>query len=482
MSEISKAAQVANLANEVVSVKDFGAVGDGVTDDTAAIQAAITASSGTSTIVFPYGTYLVSSEIDFNTGATGPKVDGMGSTIKAIAAMTNVVSISGPTKLDTNFKNLRIDGNNIATNCFYASFVVEMSSCIENIKAVKATDKGMIFDGCQVGRFSGLVAELNGGTGFQIESCNGAIFTGVRANVNTGNGITIQKGSTGFSSGVTIHKLDCEVNGENGVKVVDTTSPVRLSGWVESNAKDGILIQGSARNVTVESMNVIGEEGSSNYRAIRIQDGAKGCSIRNCLFNKKSGSDAYSVVEDESTSTSYFNDISDNFSGVAVNKAASVRDDYFNGDLTSKMTSFGTLGKGGYVVGGESFVIPAGGSITLTFAPSGTYNIAGSGDRGAYMISIDMIGHVSVYDQCVYKKYDVFMAGGNGNAYDPSSTERLAYGDTVRGNNITINTPTVVNNNNIRVVISNANTNAYTGCLSWENVMTTTGHLTLTIT
>ena len=49
---------------ETVSVKDFGAVGDGVTDDTAAIQAAIS-SLGTvgGTVNFPTDTYLISSPI-----------------------------------------------------------------------------------------------------------------------------------------------------------------------------------------------------------------------------------------------------------------------------------------------------------------------------------------------------------------------------------------------------------------------------------
>ncbi len=47
------------------SVKSFGAVGDGVTDDTAAIVAAINAATADQPVVyFPPGTYVVSQRID----------------------------------------------------------------------------------------------------------------------------------------------------------------------------------------------------------------------------------------------------------------------------------------------------------------------------------------------------------------------------------------------------------------------------------
>ena len=49
---------------ESVSVKDFGAVGDGVTDDTAAIQAALLAGK---IITFPAGTYLINDALSLNT-------------------------------------------------------------------------------------------------------------------------------------------------------------------------------------------------------------------------------------------------------------------------------------------------------------------------------------------------------------------------------------------------------------------------------
>jgi hypothetical protein len=53
---------LANRFADVVNVKDFGAVGDGVADDTAAIQAAVAASGG-KTIFFPTGTYIVNNNI-----------------------------------------------------------------------------------------------------------------------------------------------------------------------------------------------------------------------------------------------------------------------------------------------------------------------------------------------------------------------------------------------------------------------------------
>lgn len=55
---------VQSKLDETVSVKDFGAVGDGLTDDTSAIQAAINSfPTGKGTILFPSGSYLVTSTI-----------------------------------------------------------------------------------------------------------------------------------------------------------------------------------------------------------------------------------------------------------------------------------------------------------------------------------------------------------------------------------------------------------------------------------
>lgn len=54
---------VESRLKDFVSVKDFGAVGDAVADDTAAIQAAIDSLTNGGTVYFPPGTYIVTSTI-----------------------------------------------------------------------------------------------------------------------------------------------------------------------------------------------------------------------------------------------------------------------------------------------------------------------------------------------------------------------------------------------------------------------------------
>lgn len=90
------ARNVRDKLRETVSVRDFGAVGDGVTDDTAAIQAAIDANTssgflqrGQGNIVYlPKGIYRVSSPITVKRGVTLLGAGGSSSCIEAITPLS----------------------------------------------------------------------------------------------------------------------------------------------------------------------------------------------------------------------------------------------------------------------------------------------------------------------------------------------------------------------------------------------------------
>lgn len=73
------ARSVSSKLQESVSVKDFGAVGDGITDDTVAIQAAL--NSGSKEIIFPAGsTYIINGGLSSSTA--GQVIRAYGATIK----------------------------------------------------------------------------------------------------------------------------------------------------------------------------------------------------------------------------------------------------------------------------------------------------------------------------------------------------------------------------------------------------------------
>jgi len=88
---------------------DYGAKGDGITNDAAAIQLAITAAAG-GTLYFPAGTYLVGTQL---TGVSNIHIIGAGSdvtTLKASVAINSIILFSD--KSNVEIEGLKFDGNN----------------------------------------------------------------------------------------------------------------------------------------------------------------------------------------------------------------------------------------------------------------------------------------------------------------------------------------------------------------------------------
>ena len=93
---------------DVVNVKDYGAVGDGVTDDTTAIQAALTAAGSNRTVFLGGAQYRVSQVII--SGVSGLTIDGGGGMLIGLASgtYTSVLLITNSTNI--RVRNLTIHG------------------------------------------------------------------------------------------------------------------------------------------------------------------------------------------------------------------------------------------------------------------------------------------------------------------------------------------------------------------------------------
>ncbi len=130
---------VSSKLGDSVSVKDFGAVGDGVADDTAAIQAALTYSgTNNKTLYFPDGTYAVNTFGVTMDGATlcAFRVVADLSLIGTGVITSNTGSVSNSIfgiDATSGTVSLSIDGLGFAGNVRYRTVYAETGATMDTV-------------------------------------------------------------------------------------------------------------------------------------------------------------------------------------------------------------------------------------------------------------------------------------------------------------------------------------------------------------
>jgi hypothetical protein len=211
------ATTVQDKLRESVSVMDFGAVGDGVTDDTAAIQAAINSIPSGGVIYLPVGTYLTSGSININTA--GVHFIGSGTTVgnvKILASHTNgpVIRVS---KAGCKLSDFAVDatvtrqvapagtnyGIQYEANDLASQFITRQR-CLD-ISVRNQPSHGVVVVGAVwYSEFTRIICDANGGHGFAIDD---GVLTS-RANKDAAIGflsvsdlVSTDNGGHGFACG-----------------------------------------------------------------------------------------------------------------------------------------------------------------------------------------------------------------------------------------------------------------------------------------
>jgi len=123
---------------DTVSVKDFGAVGDGVADDTAAIQAAVTAllanSSKTKQLHFPAGYYVVNQALPDITNSIGFIGEGKRDTVILFTGTQTPIKVKGSGGFcsDVFFGDIGLNGNSL-TGCYLVEIDYAINTRFENV-------------------------------------------------------------------------------------------------------------------------------------------------------------------------------------------------------------------------------------------------------------------------------------------------------------------------------------------------------------
>jgi hypothetical protein len=283
---------------DTISVKDFGAVGDGVTDDTASIQAAIdyAVSIDGCNILFPTGDYicsgqLTSASVVVGLGFVGENANnsgGGGSALIYTGTASSFIEFSVPNSRFISFEKMRFISNNSSfagTLVKVRGYNLNISQCSANasINAACLIDASNSVDAIisQVHfRGSQYCLKLDACNSVLVQQCDLGLYNNFAVTSTAAQGLTFQSCSFEQDQSNTLG-LGVYASNVQGLNVigcwfgdVTTTISSGTSQWISGG--------GSGWNITG---NYINGDGFHKMTAIAITETTVGISVTSNYFS-----------------------------------------------------------------------------------------------------------------------------------------------------------------------------------------------------
>ncbi|WP_263263473.1 glycosyl hydrolase family 28-related protein [Pseudomonas sp. RIT-PI-S] len=267
---------------QVFNVLDFGAKGDGVTDDSHAIQLAINAAftAGGGEVYVPQGTYLV----------TGPNADGGCITLKSnvtlsgagagqttlkladgSSAVDGIVRTSAQhNTLDAKVADLTLDGNQAHTSGTVNGLVSGSASNpnahsvgleVSGVELANCSGSGLVANTLTDGLvISDSVAHDNGDDGFATRfdtragRSDSVRFSDNEAYGNGGDGFDIHTASWATTEGAVLLNSNSHDNGGDGIVLTGFEQPQKTSAYAQDTLGGGTVYNNGGAGVRLENI------------------------------------------------------------------------------------------------------------------------------------------------------------------------------------------------------------------------------------
>ena len=340
---------------EIVSVKDFGAVGNGTTDDTVAIQAAL--DSGSNGIYFPSGSYLISSTLNISSYSYlyGEGYAANPNSTAEPTCSTIVYSGSGIALRANNFQYVAIGNLSITTTYWY---------------------KQTSFSPLTYGGTHGI--EFYQGADFYVNDCyiEGFGTSGIHLSNEFPGGFIIN----GYLENNIIYN-----NGGSGLLVDGSNAANRIyiaSNRFSANRQSGISFTVAGNQITIIGNDLEGNAGEINTAT----NGELHMTGGNCVavsiignYFESSGSTPHPLIRISDTQTTYGLQITGNSLGQAVSYPYAIELTASGGTIEGLVIQANRGGGFTYLVGSANVVLTNAliGQNSLDAASKTLHNVTG---------------------------------------------------------------------------------------------------------